>query len=112
MNEREVTEFIIVPPYNDRDAICRAKERFTAFLAARFPGYAFKVVPVAPVDDEEDFTVIPVMNFVDDEGRMQMCVYPKLWLMADIGRTCQEFDLGEPRTALRVVSSLSSVRLQ
>ncbi|MGR9476971.1 hypothetical protein [Rhizobium leguminosarum] len=96
--EREVLEFVIVPPYNERDAICRAKERFTSYLIERFPGYDFKVVPVAPVDDGEDFNVIPVMSFIDDEGRMRLCVYPKLWFMAAIARACAEFDVGEARS--------------
>lgn len=97
--ERDVLEFIIVPPYNDRDAICRAKERFTHFLSAKFPGYTFRVVPIAPVDDEDEFNVIPVMSFVDDEGRMRMCNCPKLWLLHEIADACQKFDVSGRRHA-------------
>ena len=112
MDNREVTEFIIVPPYNARDAVCRAKERFTDFLTQKFPGYAFKVVSVAPVDDEDVFNVIPVVSF-DDEGEMRMCIYPKLQLVADIARACSKFEISpDRRSGITLASVSTGQRLQ
>jgi len=90
--EREVLEFVIVPPYNDRRAIFEARERLSCFLQQKFPGYTFTIVAVAPVDDEDEFNVVPVMSFVDDTGRMRMCIYPKIMFMADIAAACRTFD--------------------
>ncbi len=89
--EREVLEFIIVPPFNERASIYNDREKLSGFLRTKFPGYAFTVVAVAPVDDEDEFNVIPVMSFLDDEGRMRMCVYPSLLLMGAIARECETF---------------------
>jgi hypothetical protein len=47
--EKEVLEFIIVPPYARRSEIFAAKERMEAYLGNRFPGYSFKIARLGPV---------------------------------------------------------------
>lgn len=96
--ERDVLEFIIVPPYVRRSEIFAAKERMEAYLGNRFPGYAFKVARLGPVGDDDDFCVIPIMNFIDGEGLSRMCNEPKSWLIAEIGAACREFDGGGRRS--------------
>lgn len=91
--EREVLQFIIVPPYEQRAAVAAAKERMEAYLGSRFPGYDFKVGPFAPVGDEDEFCVLPLMNFVGDDGQSYMCVPPKRWFVQEIAEACRQFDL-------------------
>ncbi|WP_245290298.1 MULTISPECIES: hypothetical protein [unclassified Shinella] len=74
--EREVLEFIIVPSSAKRAEVLAAKERMEAYLGNRFPGYSFKVAQFAPVGDEEEFCILPVMNFLDGEGVSRMCTPP------------------------------------
>ncbi len=88
---REVLEFIIVPPYEQRAAVAAAKERFEDYLCRSFPGYTFRIGPFAPVGDDDAFCVLPLMNFVDDEGKMRMCDEPSRWLLRDINQACQNF---------------------
>ncbi|MBY5917319.1 hypothetical protein HFO77_23275 [Rhizobium leguminosarum] len=90
--EREVLEFIIVPPFEQRAAVAAAKERFESYLGNRFPGYRFKVGPFAPVGDEEEFSVLPVMNFPGDDGKSYMCTPPKRWFLQEIADACRDFD--------------------
>ncbi|MGO8368906.1 hypothetical protein ACC808_10720 [Rhizobium ruizarguesonis] len=91
--EREVLEFIIVPPFEQRAAVAAAKERFENYLANRFPGYSFRVGPFAPVGDEEEFSVLPLMNFPGDDGKSYMCTPPKRWFLHEIADACRQFDL-------------------
>lgn len=90
--EREVLEFIIVPPYERRDEIRAAKERMEAYLSNRFPGYSFRVPQFAPVGGDGDFSVIPIMNFPGDDGQSYMCNPPKPWFISEIAAACREFD--------------------
>lgn len=96
--ERDVLEFIIVPPYARRSAIFASKERMEAYLRNRFPGYSFKVARLGPVGDDDDFCVIPVMNFLGDDGQSYMCNEPKPWFIAEVRSACREFDLGGRRS--------------
>ncbi|WP_312419772.1 hypothetical protein [Shinella sp.] len=96
--EKEVLEFIIVPPYARRSEIFAAKERMEAYLGNRFPGYSFKIARLGPVGDDEDFCILPVMNFIDGEGVSRMCNQPKSWLIAEIGAMCRAFDAGAARS--------------
>ncbi|MGO8422301.1 hypothetical protein ACC807_11245 [Rhizobium ruizarguesonis] len=89
--EREVLEFIIVPPFEQRAAVAAAKERFENYLGNRFPGYRFKVGPFAPVGDDEEFYVLPVMNFPGDDGENHMCTPPKRWFLSEIAEACRVF---------------------
>lgn len=88
--DREVLEFIIVPPYRERAAVTAAKERFEDCLSRRFPGYHIKIGPFAPIRDDQTFFVLPLMNFIDDDGKKQTCDQPRRWLMRDIARACEE----------------------
>jgi hypothetical protein len=90
--EKEVLEFIIVPPYARRSEIFAAKERMEAYLGNRFPGYSFKIARLGPVGDDEDFCILPVMNFIDGEGVSRMCSPPKSWFMSEISEACKIFD--------------------
>ncbi|CAD7023280.1 hypothetical protein REJC140_00153 [Pseudorhizobium endolithicum] len=91
--EREVLEFIIVPPFEQREAVATAKDRLADYLERRFPGYRFKIGPFAPVGDEETFCILPVMNFLGDDGKSYMCDEPKRWFVQEIADACQAFDL-------------------
>lgn len=92
--EQDVLEFIIVPPYARRSEIFAAKERMEAYLGNRFPGYSFKVARLGPVGDDDDFCVIPIMNFIDGEGVSRMCTPPKSWFVAEVSTACRSFDAG------------------
>ncbi|WJR66989.1 hypothetical protein QTA58_22835 [Neorhizobium sp. CSC1952] len=96
--DREVLEFIIVPPFDRRHEITNSRERMEHYLGNRFPGYSFKLVAFAPVGDEDDFRVLPVMNFIDGEGVSRMCEEPKRWLLQEIGAACSEFELKGKRS--------------
>jgi hypothetical protein len=94
MSERDVVEFIIVPPLNKLTAVGAARERMVHYLAGKFPGYRFIIPKMVPVDgDEDEFAVLPLMNFAGDDGNSYMCNPPKPWLMAEIAQACKEFDL-------------------
>lgn len=95
---KEVLEFIIVPPFDKRVAVSAAKDRLEDYLSRRFPGYKFTVGPFAPVGDDGEFCVLPIMNFVDPDGKMRMCEQPSRWLLRDIGQACTEFDLAAKRS--------------
>jgi hypothetical protein len=90
--EKDVLEFIIVPPYARRSAIFASKERMEVYLGNRFPGYSFKVARLGPVGDDDDFCIIPIMNFIGDDGHSYMCNEPKPWLLAEIAAACREFE--------------------
>lgn len=98
----EVLEFIIVPPYHRRDAVAAAERRLSEYLENKFRGYSFRIAGFAPVGDpdDEDFHVLPVMNFIDDEGVSRMCEPPKSWMMSQIADACREFDFERKRYRL------------
>lgn len=90
--ERDVIQYIIVPPFEQRDKVVAAKERLEQYLGDRFPGNSFTVARFAPIGDHEEFCVVPIMNFVGDDGKSYMCKEPRRWFMQDIAQTCREFD--------------------
>lgn len=94
MTNTEVLEFVIVPPYHKRDKVAAAERIFADFLGRRFRGYRFQIAGCAPVGDpdDEDYYVLPVMNFIDDNGRSRMCDQPQPWLISEIASACREFD--------------------
>ncbi|MCO5152541.1 MULTISPECIES: hypothetical protein [unclassified Shinella] len=96
--EQDVLEFIIVPPYERRAAIFASKERMEAYLGNRFPGYSFKAARLGPVGDDEDFCILPVMNFIGDDGHSYMCNEPKPWFLSEILAACGEFDVSGRRS--------------
>ncbi len=92
MRQTEVLEFIVVPPYHRRNEIAASESSFVDFLKRRFRGYSFKIAGVAPIgEDEEGFHIFPVMNFVDDNGRMRMCEPVQPWFVREIEDACKEF---------------------
>ena len=91
--ERDVIQYIIVAPFEQRDKVIAVKERLEAYLGDRFPGNAFTVARFAPIGDDEEFCVLPIMNFVGDDGNSYMCKEPKRWFMREIAQACREFDL-------------------
>lgn len=95
---KEVLEFIIVSPFNKRAEVGAARERLENWLGHRFPGYVFKVGSAVPVGDDDAFTVLPVMNFVGDDGKSYMCEQPSRWLLREIGSACDAFDLKGKRS--------------
>jgi hypothetical protein len=92
-DEREVLEFIIVPPYEKRAAVAAAKDQLANYLERRFPGYQFRIGGFAPVGDEDAFCVLPLMNFLGDDGKSYMCEEPKRWFVQEIADACRKFDL-------------------
>lgn len=99
MQETEVLEFVIVPPYPRRHQIAASATHFADFLRRRFRGYSFKVAGIAPVgsDDDDCFHVIPVMSFLDDAGNMRMCEPPQPWIITEISEACREFSINKRR---------------
>jgi hypothetical protein len=91
MNQQEVSQFIIVPPFNQRDRIFDGREILTDYLARQFPRYSFEIAPIAPVQDDEDFSVIPIMNFVTPDGDSFMCKPVERWVFAEIADACRRF---------------------
>ncbi|MBX5021188.1 hypothetical protein [Rhizobium lentis] len=89
---KEVLSFIIVPPFDQREVVEAAKDRLVNYLSHRFPGYDFKVGPFAPIGDDEAFCVLPIMNFVGDDGKSYICDPTQRWLLQEIAHTCNEFD--------------------
>jgi hypothetical protein len=95
MKQQEVSQFIIVPPLSRRDCIFKAREVFTDHLARQFPQYSFEVAPIAPVQDDEDFGIIPIMNFVTLDGDSFMCKPVPKWVFVEITDACRRFDASE-----------------
>jgi hypothetical protein len=95
--ERDVIQYIIVPPFEQRDKVIMAKDRLEHYLGNRFPGSSFTVARFAPIGDDEEFCVLPIMNFVGDDGNSYMCKEPKRWFMQDIAQACREFDFSGVR---------------
>lgn len=58
----EVSEFIVVAPANQGMAVDFAQERIRAHLVRAFPHYSFRIEPYGPLCDDEDYTVVPIMN--------------------------------------------------
>lgn len=94
MTQQEVSQFIIVPPLSRRDAIVRSRGALADYLAGQFPQYSFDVAAIAPVQDEEDFGIIPIMNFVTPDGDSFTCKQPPRWIFGEIVTACWRFDSG------------------
>ncbi len=91
--ERDVIQYIIVPPYEQRDKVVASKERLEHYLSDRFPGNSFTVARFAPIGDGEEFCVLPIMNFVGDDGSSYMCKEPKRWFIREVAQACWEFEV-------------------
>lgn len=92
IDPRDVIEYVVVPPFAQRDRVAASKQRFEHYLGNRFPGNSFKVAPFAPIGDDDEFCVLPIMNFVGDDGKSYMCKEPRRWFMREIAQACREFD--------------------
>lgn len=81
--QREVSDFIVVAPAMLGKAVEWAKPRLLEYLGSQFPNYRFHVEAFGPFADEEEFTVIPIMNRAPepDEGKQSdaiiMCTLPQ-----------------------------------
>lgn len=95
MKQQSVTQFIIVPPISRLAQIVAHREVLADWLTKRFPRYSFEIAGLAPIQDDEHFVVIPIMNFQSPDGDSFMCMKPETWLMADIAKACAEFEPGE-----------------
>jgi hypothetical protein len=95
MKSDEVLEFIVVPPYHKRDKVAAARLPLSDFLSRRFRGFSFRVAGFAPLGsyEDDDFHVLPVMNFIDDEGVERMCKPPQGWIVSEIAQACRDFNL-------------------
>lgn len=99
--ERDVIQYIVVPPFEHREKVIAAKEWLEHYLSDRFPGNSFTVARFAPIGDHKEFCVLPIMNFVGDDGRTYMCKEPKRWFMREIAQACGEFNPPVVETAAR-----------
>lgn len=90
---REVLEFVVVPPYERRAAVHTAKEGFEDYLTRRFPGFKFRIGPFAPVGDDEAFCILPIMKFLGEDGKSYMCDEPRRWFVQEIADACEAFPL-------------------
>ena len=97
MNQPEVRQFVVVPPYAKRGAILASKELLVDYLNRKFPKFDFAVAPFAPVDDDEHFAIIPVIGVVGGDGKSQLCEKPKPWLIEEIAEACAQFDVSNVR---------------
>jgi hypothetical protein len=71
MSLREVSEFIVIAPAGLGKAVEWAEGRLLAYLGDQFPDYQFRIEPYGPFADDEEFTVLPVMNRAAEPGRGQ-----------------------------------------
>lgn len=60
--QHEVSEFIVIAPAGMEKAIEWAEPLLRTYLAGHFPRYNFRIEPYGPFADDEDFSVIPIMN--------------------------------------------------
>lgn len=68
MPQREVSQFVVIAPAGLGKAVEWAEERLLEYLANQFPAYRFRIEPYGPFADDEEFTVIPIMNRAADPG--------------------------------------------
>ena len=68
MSQHEVSEFIVVAPAMLGKAVEWAEPMLLAHLAEKFPGMRFRIDPVGLFADDEEFTVIPLMNRPPEPG--------------------------------------------
>ncbi|WP_152662440.1 hypothetical protein [Devosia soli] len=66
--QREVNEFIVIAPAGLGKAVEWAEARLLTYLGDEFPGYRFRIEPFGPFADDDEFTVIPIMNRPAEPG--------------------------------------------
>ncbi|MFK4826022.1 hypothetical protein ACI0FM_14720 [Paenochrobactrum sp. BZR 588] len=89
---KPVTTFMIMPPQELSDAIKASKERLEAHLAVEFTGYEFKVIEPNEAFDGLEFIVLPLMNYIDDNGDSRLCDKPDSYLLEEIYTVCRGFN--------------------
>lgn len=101
MKMKEVTEFFIIPPTEKRAKIVQSKEQFEDYLSRQFPGHIFHLTDTSPVFDEDEFTVMPLINHIDDEGKSRLCEKPSEDFINDIALSCWKFDFHRAQIGLQ-----------
>lgn len=95
MSVESASHFIVVPP-KEQLAGFIAKERFSAYLSAHFPGYAFLVTDRAPFESD-DFQLIPILGKASDtpdpDGGVRMLAPPERAVLDEIFRACRRFEV-------------------
>lgn len=89
---RSVTTFIIIPPRELAQQVAGSKRRLEGLLSRKFHGYVFNVSDYMDFGADEDYVVLPIMNYIDDSGKSRMCEKPALPLLQSIVNTCRSFD--------------------
>lgn len=95
MSSPEVRDFIIIPPYAKQQAILASRGLLVEHLSRRFPKLNFTIAPCAPVDDDEHYSVIPIVGTVGGAGGSQLCERPKPWVLSEISKACEDFDTAD-----------------
>lgn len=72
MSMREVSEFIVIAPTNMGKAIEWAEPQLRSYLEGHFPLFSFRIEPFGPFADEDDFSIIPIMNRPPELGEETM----------------------------------------
>lgn len=62
MSQHEVSYFIVVAPAMLGKAVEWAEPMLLEYLGEKFPRFNFRIEPFGPLADDEEFTVIPIMN--------------------------------------------------
>lgn len=68
----DVSEFIVMAPASMGKIVDRAEHHLLSYLDGHFPFYRFRVEPFGPFADEEDFTIVPIMNRPPAPGEATM----------------------------------------
>lgn len=89
---RSVTTFIIIPPLELAQQVAASKARLEGFLSQKFPGYAFNISDYMDFGADDDFVVLPIMNYIDEGGKSRMFEKPDLTLLNEIGNVCYKFE--------------------
>lgn len=98
---REVSEFIVVAPAGQGKALRFVEERLLGHLATRFPHYSFRLEPWGPFADDEEFSVLPIMNRAPEPGeatgdpdQFYMCAPLDPRVIPQIRESLREFEMG------------------
>lgn len=62
MSQPDVSMFIVVAPSTKGKAVEWAEQRLLSHLEIHFPFFTFMIEPFGPLSDEDEFTVVPIMN--------------------------------------------------
>jgi hypothetical protein len=97
---QEVSQFVVVAPATQAKAVQWAEDRLLSYLAGKFPHYQFRLEPFGPMSDDDEFTVIPIVNRprapgekVHDPDAFFLCKPLDPRVIPQIRRALEEFDL-------------------